>query len=146
MYTVKLNRYRFLPDRTLGNMMLPGSDNPFCQTLEDTVRKDPNPATPQNEGKVYGETAIPAGTYKMILSYSPHFLKVMPEVLNVPGYSGIRIHSGNRPQDTLGCILVGMVMQTAGGEDIELTNSRDVWNDLMDELEQVKDQMQIVIT
>ena len=57
--------------------------------------------------KVYGQTAIPRGTYQVILSFSPHFGRVLPEVLDVPGFSSIRIHGGNTAADSLGCILVG---------------------------------------
>lgn len=50
---------------------------------------------------------IPEGTYTVILSYSPKFKRVLPEVLNVPFNSGIRIHPGNYPKDTSGCLLPG---------------------------------------
>ena len=68
-----------------------------CVTLEDVVRKE----------KIYGETAIPAGKYNVIIDYSPQFNKELPHILDVPGFSGIRIHSGNKAEETKGCILVG---------------------------------------
>lgn len=52
-------------------------------------------------------TAIPPGTYEVILNYSPKFRRVLPLLLNVPGRSSIRIHKGNYPKDTQGCILPG---------------------------------------
>lgn len=93
---------------TLGCLDIDG--DPFCYTLEDVVRPDPNPATPANEAKVYGETAIPSGRYRLDITYSPKFRKPMILVKDVPGFTGIRIHSGNDADDTLGCILVGSVV------------------------------------
>lgn len=70
----------------------------FCHTLEDTVRLGL---------KIKNETAIPSGVYEIKLTYSPKFKKNMPEIVNVPNFTGIRIHSGNQSSDTSGCILVG---------------------------------------
>ena len=78
-----------------------------CYTLEDMVRDDPNPETPQNEAKVMKETAIPAGTYKVIINESPKFKRMMMRLLEVPGFDGILIHGGNTVEDSAGCILVG---------------------------------------
>lgn len=82
----------------------------YCHTMEDTVRLD-DPATPQNEGaKVQDKTAIPAGTYKVIVNMSPRFKKLFPRLLDVPGFDGILIHGGNTEADSSGCILVGDVL------------------------------------
>src|SRR5262249_41787329 len=72
-----------------------------CWTLE------PARVKPYHEG----HPCIPAGEYSVILSFSPHFKMVTPEVLAVPGHSDIRIHIGNYPKDTFGCILVGDTRQ-----------------------------------
>ena len=85
---------------TIGKMYLNGE--PFKDTLEDPVRD-----LKSVKEKVWGDTAIPAGTYKVELSYSPKFKRVLPAILNVPFFEGIRIHRGNTHEDTHGCILVG---------------------------------------
>jgi len=84
-------------DTTLGSLFI--DDHWQCHTLEDVIR-------PAGE-KVYGQTAIPAGRYKLILSMSNRFKKIMPEVVAVPGFAGIRIHAGNTAKDTEGCLLLG---------------------------------------
>lgn len=73
-------------------------------TLEDKVREDARPVT---EWKVKKETAIPSGTYDVVIDMSARFKRLMAHVLNVPGFDGIRIHSGNTDADTEGCILLG---------------------------------------
>jgi len=82
---------------TLGELSEDGVH--ICYTLEDTVR----PAGV----KVPGQTAIPAGSYRVIVNLSARFRRPLPLVQNVPGFSGIRIHPGNTTADTEGCILVG---------------------------------------
>ncbi len=79
------------------------------QTLEDTDRH-----LEAGGEKIYGETAIPRGRYKVQLSYSQRFKRIMPEVLDVPGFTGIRIHGGNDEEDTHGCPLLGAVRTATG--------------------------------
>jgi hypothetical protein len=78
-----------------------------CWTLEDPVRRDPDPNTPANEGKIYGKTAIPAGRYKVTITFSQKFQRDMMLVNEVPGFTGIRLHGGRDAEDTLGCPLLG---------------------------------------
>lgn len=75
-------------DYTIGELSINGMF--FCHTLEDKVR-----LLNSYEDKVYGETAIPIGRYKVILSYSNHFKCTMPEIINVEFFKGVRIHAGN---------------------------------------------------
>lgn len=76
-----------------------------CFTLEDTVREIP--LIPVSMWKKAGETAIPRGTYKIVINMSPKYHKEMLMLEEVKGFSGVRIHSGNVAEDTEGCILVG---------------------------------------
>lgn len=78
----------------------------FCNTLEDVTRNKIDIAI-NNFFKIPSKTAIPYGTYRIILSMSNRIKKVLPEVLGVPKYTGVRIHGGNKSEDTDGCILVG---------------------------------------
>lgn len=57
--------------------------------------------------KIKGNTCIPYGTYNVTITYSPRFKRNLPLINNVKGFDGIRIHSGNTPQDTEGCLLLG---------------------------------------
>lgn len=93
-----LERLQLDQDVTIGSMAVDG--NWLCWTCEDPVRP---PGV-----KVAGRTAIPAGRYRVVLSLSPRLGIVTPEVLNVPAFTGIRIHIGNDAGDTEGCILVGL--------------------------------------
>jgi hypothetical protein len=108
---------------TIGHLYVDGKY--FCDTLEDKDRglKNTMKINIITSHKVYGQTAIPVNAlrgdsvyYDVILSHSPRFSSQafyksiggrLPEVLGVPGFDGIRIHVGNRPEDTHGCLLVG---------------------------------------
>ena len=92
---LKLIREIFTPTETLGSLFVDGKF--FCYTLEDAVRSI----------KLQDQTAIDKGKYRVILSLSNRFKRLMPEVLNVQNFAGIRIHGGNTNLDSSGCILVG---------------------------------------
>ena len=97
--TLLLKRIALRDTYTIGRLYIDGEY--FCDTCEDKVRDL------SKEKKVYGETAIPYGTYRVLWTYSPKFKRYMPLVDNVPYFQGIRIHSGNTAKDSAGCILVG---------------------------------------
>lgn len=136
-----LNRIAKKAKYTIGKLYI--NDRYFCDTLEDTDRGLTQSMTEQQIGskKVYGETAIPTGTYRIIISYSNKFKKQMPLLLNVPGFAGIRIHSGNTEKDSLGCILVGK--NKAVGKVLE---SRDTYSKLFSILQEANKKETIKIT
>lgn len=101
----------------------------FAFTCEDDDR---HLEDGENE-KVYGRTCIPRGSYKVEVSWSPHFNKRLPAVLGVPGFSGIRFHGGNRAEDSLGCILIGKVRTSNGVAQCSAVVQRLI--DLLDSLE-----------
>ena len=105
----------------------------FSNTLEDRDRGLDSSMSLEElkKMKIKAETAIPTGIYKVLLTYSPKYKRVMPLVNNVPAYSGIRIHSGNSAKDTEGCILVGK--NTIVGR---LTDSRNTFEALFKRLQQ----------
>ena len=98
---IKLERIFRGETYTIGHLYI--DDVYFCDTVEDAVRE----IKPDGEGKIFGQTAIPHGTYKVILSMSAKFKRILPSILDVPHFTGIRIHSGNTAKDSHGCILVG---------------------------------------
>lgn len=104
---LRLHLLRSFPQETetIGDLFI--EDQWECHTLEDRIRED-NPQTPENEGaKIPGETAIPYGTYRWSIEFSPRFQRLLPRLDGVPGFAGILIHPGNTHRDTEGCILVG---------------------------------------
>lgn len=121
-----LNRYGFGSAATIGDLFIDGMY--FCKTLEDADRK-----LECDGEKIYGRTAIPRGAYDVIIDWSNRFKRELPHVLDVPGFSGIRIHAGNKPEDTEGCILVGKSVI----EDDFISDSRNTLIRLMTRLEAV---------
>jgi hypothetical protein len=116
-----LQRNVFTDKSTIGMMAIEGVFE--CYICEDRVREVPG--APVAEWKVPHETAIPQGRYRIERTMSARFGKIMPLLLKVPGYEGIRIHPGNKPEDTEGCLLPG---QTKGHDVVG--NSREAFHAL----------------
>jgi len=124
-----LQRIEFTDKSTIGELYL---NNEFqCFTLEDTCRKK----------KIPKITAISSGRYEIIISHSNRFNKRLPLLLNVPYFEGIRIHAGNNPEDSEGCILPG---KTKGIDFVG--NSRAALNKLLPRLEKVLKTKKLFIT
>lgn len=104
---IKVNRIARKGGYTIGRLFI--NNEYFCDTLEDTDRwlKSTMSVNEILAKKRKGITAIPTGKYDVILTFSPRFKRVLPLLLNVPGYQYIRVHNGNRPDSTEGCLLVG---------------------------------------
>lgn len=111
-----LVRTTFTKKSTMGELSLRGRH--LFYTLEDVER----------EKKVYAETAIPVGTYEIKLTQSPTFGTLLPELLNVPNFTDIRIHWGNTAVNTKGCILIGRTK----GKDFVGGNTKTSVKELMD--------------
>lgn len=112
-----LERKYLRQEYTIGKLSIDGVY--FCDTLEDRVRNIPK------EAKVWGQTAIPYGTYEIKMMYSPKFKKKMPYLLDVPYFTSIMIHNGFSAENSHGCVLVGK--NKVKGRVVE---SRDTFNKL----------------
>jgi hypothetical protein len=92
---INVKRLYKTENSTIGELTIDGVFE--CFTLEDRERPV----------KIKNETAIPTGTYKVIINRSNRFKRLLPLLINVPNFEGVRIHPGNSNHDTEGCILVG---------------------------------------
>jgi hypothetical protein len=120
---IEVKRFKFKDTHTVGKMYVDGAYE--CYTLEDVVR---------NGTIVLGKTAIPTGEYKLIVDASVRFKQDMPHILDVPNFTGVRIHSGNTSADTDGCILLGT---TWAGKDF-IGNSKIAYKKFFDKLKKAK--------
>ena len=96
---LNLKRTDFTKRSTIGTLDIDSTF--FCFTLEDRF--------PEDRIKVKGETCIPAGKYEVVTDWSNRFQRMMPHILNVPGFEGIRIHAGNSSKDVSGCVALGQI-------------------------------------
>ena len=116
---LKLTRTDYTTTSTISHLDLDGAK--FCYVIEDVVR-------PKGV-KIDGKTAIPTGTYKVIIDKSKRFGCLMPLLMAVPGFAGVRIHTGNTDKDTEGCLIVG----TSKSKDW-VSGSHDAFNVLFPKL------------
>ena len=131
---IELVRIAFKNTYTIGKLYV--DDTYFCDVLEDVDRGLDSSMTEGEilEKKVKGQTAIPTGHYVVNITYSPKYKRMMPLLLDVKGYSGIRIHSGNTAKDTEGCLLVGKNKQVG-----KVLESRDTYKRLFKMMEGQKE-------
>lgn len=124
---IKLVRIAFKSTYTIGKLYVDGKY--VCDTIEDKDRGLDNSMTVNEilKRKVKGQTAIPTGHYKIDITYSPKYKRMMPLLLDVKGFSGIRIHSGNTSKDTEGCLIVGKNKQVG-----MVLESRDTYQRLFE--------------
>ena len=120
--TTELQRTKEQNNSVFGELFIDGSF--FCYTLEDKER----------DIKIKAETAIPKGTYKVILNQSSRFKRILPLLIDVPNFEGIRMHPGNTNHDTEGCILVGKTR----GEDF-IGKSRKAFTSLFEKMKLAKE-------
>lgn len=118
---LELKRLHRTNNSTIGELYVNGVFE--CYTLEDKER----------EVKIKNETAIPKGVYIVGITLSNRFKRMLPILMNVPNFEGVRIHSGNSNHDTEGCILVG----TTRSVDY-IGNSRKAFNNLFAKMKTAK--------
>tara|TARA_R110000868_G_C10848773_1_gene760647 strand:+ start:409 stop:849 length:441 start_codon:yes stop_codon:yes gene_type:complete len=124
-----LTRVQLDDDVTIGDLTIGGHH--IAWVCEDTVREIPG--VPVEEWKIKGSTAIPYGRYQIKRTFSNRFQRTMPQLLEVPGFEGIRIHSGNTSVDTEGCLLPGLERRPKGvGSSALAVLEVEKWLDAID--------------
>lgn len=135
--TLRVIREPSLNNATLGVLFVNGHFQ--CFTLEDQIREIPGETV--ESWKMPGQTAIPQGRYRVLVTPSQRFQRPLPILLDVPGFTGVRIHAGNTITDTEGCILVGQdrqngrLLQSRVALDALLTTLTTAADDMWIELE-----------
>jgi hypothetical protein len=118
---IEVKRLHRTENSTIGELTIDGKFE--CYTLEDVER----------DVKIKGETAIAKGTYKVIINQSNRFKRLLPLLIGVPNFEGVRIHAGNSNHDTEGCILVGQNRSTD-----YITKSRKAFDSLFTKMQKAK--------
>ena len=125
---IEVKRQKSNDKCTIGKMYIDGVFE--CYTLEDVVRPK----------KIAGQTAIPAGEYDVLINMSNRFKRLLPLLVNVPEFDGVRIHAGNTDADTEGCILVGQ-----SATQYSIANSRAAFEKLFAKMQKA-DKIKMRIT
>lgn len=115
-------------DSTEGNLYVNGKW--FCHVVEDVVRAKPGQW--KKELKVYAKTAIPYGRYRVLVTYSPKFKRLLTAILDVPDFTGIRIHSGTSHKSSAGCPIISKVADDGDGTRNRLVKDDRAMNELCD--------------
>lgn len=131
-----LKRIHFGETFTVGQLyeVTDYGQSPICYVLEDKYREIDGKDV--KTWKVQDQTAIPKGVYDVRITLSNRFKTRLPLLLNVPGFTGIRIHAGNSSKNTEGCLLVGM---TWDGKSDWIGSSKVAMGLLMPMIERAKD-------
>lgn len=129
-----LTRFEFDSTSTVGRLTENGKQ--LCFILEDKDRglTSDMDAVAIRKRKVDGRTAIPYGRYEINCTMSPRFKRVLPQLLAVKGFSGIRIHPGNTSEHTEGCLLPGLTYRSAGMNGYFVESSRTAFSSLYDKI------------
>lgn len=140
---LRVTRQIFTDKSSISVLTINGEPKPECWILED---KDRGLTYSMSESEItglkkYGITAIPYGRYEVVVSFSNHFQKMLPLLVGVKGFAGVRMHSGNRPEDTDGCLLTG----TEHGTDTVL-HSHDAFDPLFAKIKKAMETEKVFIT
>lgn len=136
---IKIERKYKKDTYTIGKLYM--NNQYWCDTLEDKDRGLKSTMTEEEifDVKVKGKTAIPTGLYSLAYTFSNKFHKYLPLLLNVKGFSGIRIHAGNTADDSEGCILLGFNKKKG-----QVINSRKTCNDFNHIIENTLDRGELI--
>lgn len=126
---------------TIGELTINGVHE--CYILEDVDRELDGHMTISeiSQKKIHAKTAIPTGKYEVAITYSNRFNKLLPLLLGVKGYEGIRIHSGNNSADTEGCLLPGVSIKSN-----MVLNSKVAFNNLFSKIKAALQKEKVFIT
>ena len=120
MITISLTRTHKTGNAVYGTMIIPYREAPYAtQALENA------------------DYLIPAGEYRVEMTWSPKYKKLLPQILDVPERDGIRIHMGTKPEHSTGCVLVNhMTMMVLKGL-ITATEKRNSFNQNPEDNEEI---------
>lgn len=129
---VRVSRFMFDKDFTMSRVYVDGDF--FCFGLEPydaSITTDTPIDTILELKKNKGKIAIPIGTYNLTYNWSNKYKKKLPLILDTPGFRGVRMHSGNRVEDTLACLLCGKFYKNGWLSDSRNTMAKFIkyWED-----------------
>lgn len=134
---LKLYRKNLTDKYTEGELYI--DDTFFCYTIEDKVRA--KAGLWKRALKVYAETAIPYGTYPVLVTWSNRFQRMLTGIFNVPDFDGIRLHNGSTEKSSAGCVILSYKRIADG----MLANDKTAMNDLCSKVAEVQKTQKIFI-